>query len=70
MLSSQNSFVFTKLYFSVFYHSWTHSLSSFFIQQSFNPILSALEEVSSGIGKEQDDVGPEQTFCGQPGLFQ
>ena len=47
-----------------------HALPRFFIQQSYDPILFALEEVSSGIAKEQDDMGPEETFCSQPGLFQ
>ena len=35
----------------------------FFIQQSFNPILLALEEVGSGIAKEQRDTVPEEPFC-------
>lgn len=35
----------------------------FFIQPSFNPILLALEEVGSGIAKEQGDTVPEESFC-------
>ena len=35
----------------------------FFIQQSYNPILLALEEVGSGIAKEQRDTVPEEPFC-------
>lgn len=43
--------------------SFTLSLI-FFIQPSFNPILLALEEVGSGIAKEQGDTVPEESFCG------
>lgn len=41
-----------------------HSLPHLLIQPSFNPILLALEEVGSGITKEQGDTVPEESFCG------